>query len=128
MFKPFLFVFCCFSTCCCFAQSLQLSDSIPTTAVVNTIPEKIVKTEDYTSVKIYPNPAKNKISLQVQGFEPGIAQVKITDTKGKLCRQDNRLLTNGQEEIAMFLSLMPGIYFISINQKDKVVKKKLVIF
>jgi hypothetical protein len=128
MFKPLLFIFCCLYTCCCFAQALPSADSIPNTAVSNTIPEKIVKTEDQASVKIYPNPAKNKISLQVQGFEPGIAQVKITDTKGKLCRQDNRLLTNGQEEIAMFLSLMPGIYFISINQKDRMVKKKLVIF
>jgi hypothetical protein len=128
MFKPLLFIFCYLYTCGCFAQSMQVSDSISTTTLVNTIPEKIMKTEDQASVKIYPNPAKNKISLQVQGFDPGIIQVKITDTKGKLCRQDNRLLTNGREEIAMFLSLIPGIYFVSLNQKDKVVKKKLVIF
>jgi hypothetical protein len=41
--------------------------------------------------------------------------------------QDNRLLTNGQEEIAMFLLLAPGIYFISVTEKTTVVKKKLVI-
>ncbi len=79
------------------------------------------------SLKIYPNPAKNKISLSVTGFEPGMAIVKITDTKGKVWREDNRLLTNGTEEIAMFLLLQPGIYFISVSEKNKVVKKKLII-
>ncbi|MEO7486939.1 MAG: T9SS type A sorting domain-containing protein [Ferruginibacter sp.] len=105
-----------------------MADSILNNAAVNIVPDKKEIADNERSVNIYPNPAKNKISMQVQGFDPGIIQVKITDTKGKLCRQDNRLLTNGREEIAMFLSLIPGIYFVSLNQKDKVVKKKLVIF
>ena len=128
MLKAYLLISCCVFTACCIAQSPHATDSIFNNATINVVPDKKELADNERSVNIYPNPAKNKISLQVQGFDPGIIQVKITDTKGKLCRHDNRLLTNGREEIAMFLSLIPGIYFVSLNQKDKVVKKKLVIF
>lgn len=76
---------------------------------------------------IYPNPAKNKITLQVTGFAPGITVVKITDTKGKVWRADNRLLINGTEEVTIFLMLPTGIYFIELNQPKKMARKKLVI-
>ena len=66
--------------------------------------------------------------MEVKGFEPGMAIVKIIDTKGKVWRVDNRLLTNGNEEIPMFLQLNPGIYFISVTEKEKTSKKKLIIF
>jgi hypothetical protein len=128
MLKAYLLISCCVLTACCLAQSPHVADSILNKDTVNIVPDKKVIAENERSVNIYPNPAKNKISLQVQGFDPGIIQVKITDTKGKLCRLDNRLLTNGREEIAMFLSLIPGIYFVSLNQQNKVIKKKLVIF
>lgn len=127
MFKSCLLTGCCLLTISAFAQPLSSADSSQKTIIQNNIAEKRTVEESQASLKIYPNPAKNKISLQVAGFTPGIAQVKITDTKGKLWRQDNRLLTNGQEEIAMFLLLAPGIYFISITKKTTVVKKKLVI-
>ncbi|CAN5674789.1 hypothetical protein BH11BAC3_BH11BAC3_35150 [soil metagenome] len=78
-------------------------------------------------LSIFPNPAKNKVTLQVKGFEPGTALVKILDTKGKMIREDSRLLTNGTEDIVMFLMIPPGIYFIIISEKGKVSRKKLVI-
>jgi len=76
---------------------------------------------------IYPNPAKNKVTLEVKGFEAGTASVRIMDSKGKLLRDDSRLLTNGSEDIIMFLMLQPGIYFIIVSEKGKVARKKLVI-
>ena len=77
---------------------------------------------------IYPNPAKNKITLQVKHFEPGIATVKILDLKGKLVREDQRLITNGSEDIVMFLMLKAGVYFILVSEPGKTVRKKLVVF
>lgn len=127
MFKPCLLIGCCLLTIGAFAQPVLSGDSTQKKIIQNNVAKKKAAEGLQASLKIYPNPAKNKISLQVAGFEPGIAQVKITDSKGKLWRQDNRLLTNGQEEIAMFLLLTPGIYFISVTEKIKVVKKKLVI-
>lgn len=78
-------------------------------------------------LSIFPNPAKNKVTLQVKGFEPGTAVVKILDTRGKMIREDSRLLTSGSEEIVMFLMLPPGIYFVIISEKGKVIRKKLVM-
>jgi hypothetical protein len=76
---------------------------------------------------IYPNPAKNKVTLQVKGFEAGTASVRIMDSKGKLIRDDSRLLTNGSEDIIMFLMLQPGIYFIIVSEKGRLARKKLII-
>lgn len=128
MLKTYLMIITCFITMHCFSQSELDKDSILKTtnikyAAKDTRSSDIVK----PSLKVYPNPAKNKISLEVTGFEPGLAVVKIIDTKGKVWREDNRLLTNGTEEIGMFLMLQPGIYFISVSEKRKTIKKKLVI-
>ena len=124
---PLLF-FAGFSALQCFCQSIENKDSLLKSAE-NEYALKNNRPTDAatTALKIYPNPAKNKITLQVSGFEPGMAQVKITDTKGKVWREDDRLLTNGTEEIAMFLLLKPGIYFIAVSEKNKIVKKKLVV-
>ena len=128
MVKSFLLILSFFASFQCFCQTAQNKDSLIKLAGIeyaakSNHPSAVV----ITSLKIYPNPAKSKISLSVAGFEPGMAQVIITDTKGKIWRQDNRLLTDGNEEMAMFLLLQPGIYFISVGEKNKVVKKKLVI-
>jgi hypothetical protein len=56
-----------------------------------------------------------------------MATVRILDIKGKLLREDNRLLTNGTEDIIMFLMLKAGIYFILVSEPGKLVRKKLVI-
>ena len=128
MLKFFFFSLSFFATQQCFCQPAPNKDSlIKSTDIENATKNNHPSDVVTASLKIYPNPAKNKISLSVAGFEPGMALVKITDTKGKIWRQDNRLLTNGTEEMAMFLLLQPGIYFISVSEKNKLVKKKLVI-
>lgn len=125
--KVSLLVFCSFFMLRCFAQldTNRDSDSLLNTSVAlkSKTPKEVLK----ATLKIYPNPAKNRITLEVNGFEAGLATVKITDTKGKIWRQDNRLLTNGAEDIAMFLMLPPGIYFISISEREKIIRKKLIV-
>ena len=56
-----------------------------------------------------------------------MAIVKVLDIKGKLIREDNRLLINGTEEIVMFLMLKAGIYFILVSEPGKIARKKLVL-
>ena len=118
---------------CFFIAAQSLSQAVPDTDSASiqvsskqAPPENAPKTNPST-LNIYPNPAKNKVTLQVAGFEPGIATVKIMDIKGKIVRQDSRLLTNGTEDIIMFLMLQPGIYFIMVNEKGKMARKKMVI-
>ena len=128
MLKSFLLMFISLTTVHCFSQSEENKDNILKTSSIQ-FAAKVVPAvvSNNTTLKVYPNPAKNKVTLNVSGFEPGMVVVKIADTKGKVWRVDNRLLTNGSEEIAMFLLLQPGIYFISISEKNKVVKKKLIV-
>ena len=125
--RLFLIVFFSFSFMKGFAQIGTLKDSIIKITAPADLKETSKKEETKTSLKVYPNPAKNKITLDVTGFDAGLVTVKISDTKGKIWREDNRLLTNGTEGIPMFLMLPPGIYFISLNEKAKIIKKKLIV-
>jgi hypothetical protein len=79
------------------------------------------------TVKLFPNPAKNKAELEVKGFEAGTIQLQIVDVNGKLLRDDQRLLVSGDESMVIMFSLQPGIYFIVLKQKNRSVKKKMVV-
>ena len=79
------------------------------------------------NVNIYPNPAKNKVEINVEGFEPGFIQLQMTDMKGNVIRDDKRLLVSGNELITLMFSLQPGMYFISLKQRGKLVRKKLLV-
>jgi hypothetical protein len=86
-----------------------------------------VAVKEKATVKLYPNPAKNKAELQVSGFEPGPVQLQLIDINGKRLRDDQRLLASGNETIVMMFALQPGIYFIAVKQKERLVKKKLIV-
>ena len=83
--------------------------------------------KEKATVKVFPNPAKNKAELEVKGFEPGTIQLQIVDVNGKLLRDDQRLLVSGDEHMVIMFALQPGIYFIVLKQKERSVKKKLVV-
>jgi hypothetical protein len=125
MRKTFSILFCCSIYGHCFSQPLTNTDSIKSPAVSNF--KSIENTKPTPSLNIFPNPAKNKITLQVKNFDPGMAAVKVLNIKGELVRADNRLLTNGNEDIVMFLMIKPGIYFIQVSEPGKITRKKIVI-
>ena len=117
-------------SCCCLCVGQGFSQAIQTDSsyVKNRKPvldslQQVAKTD----LNIFPNPTKNKVTLQVKGYEPGLASVKILDTRGKMVRQESRLLTNGEEDIILFLMLPPGIYFVIVSEKGKVSRRKLVM-
>ena len=83
--------------------------------------------KEKATVKIFPNPAKNKAELEVKGFEPGTVQLQILTFNGKVVRNDSRFLFNGNENMVVMFALTPGIYFIVLKQKATLVKKKMVI-
>lgn len=124
MLKIILFTLSSAISVFCYAQPLVNNDSTKTAAGLSL---KAKPANTTTDLIVYPNPAKNKVTLQVKNFDPGMATVKVLDVKGKLVREDSRLLTNGTEEIIMFLMLKAGIYFIIITEPGKVVRKKLVM-
>jgi Secretion system C-terminal sorting domain len=123
MLKIISVICCCIISCNCYTQVSTKTDSTKTATPERYVAAKNTKTD----LSIYPNPAKNKVTLQVKQFDPGMAIVRLMDIKGKIIKEDNRLLTNGTEDIVMFLMLKAGIYFIQVSQAGKVVRKKLAI-
>jgi Secretion system C-terminal sorting domain len=108
--------------CSGYAQNPSVSDTMTVKKITS---DSLLK--EKAVVKLYPNPAKNKVELQVTGFEPGLVQVQIFNVSGKAVRNDSRLLFSGNENIVVMFSLSPGIYFVVLKQKDKLVKKKMVV-
>ena len=128
MLKTSLLIVTYFITTHCFSYAVSNTDgTLPKKDSLPSATKDIVVANAKPSLKIYPNPAKNKISIQVTGFETGMAKVRIMDDKGKVVREDDRLLNNGIDEINMFLQLQPGIYFIIVSEKNKVVRKKILV-
>ena len=127
MLKTYLFFIFCSTAVVCISQTADKDTAAKAITLQQLTKDTGLLNINKTSLKIYPNPARNRISIDVKGFEPGMAVVKIIDTKGKIWRVDNRLLIDGNEEIPMFFQLNPGIYFISVIEKAKISKKKLII-
>jgi len=129
--KKIIFLFLSFlGICKGFAQT-DYSGGIPgTTAITAAAIQKLAAdtaVKEKPFIKLYPNPVKNKAELEVHGFEPGPVQVQIINSYGKMERNDQRLLANGNETMVLMFSLPAGIYFVVLRQKDKTVKKKMMV-
>ena len=79
------------------------------------------------SVRLFPNPAKNKVEIEIKGFDPGYVQIQLVDNNGKLVREDKRLVFGGNEIIVLMFSEKPGLYFLLLKQHEKKLKNKLLI-
>lgn len=126
--KEFLFIIFSFlGICACQAQvtGSGMADSVAGNTVKKSSPDTVLK--EKATVKLYPNPAKNKAELELHGFAPGMVQVQIINLEGNVERNDQRLLANGNENLVLMFSLPAGVYFIVLRQKDKMVKKKLLV-
>ncbi len=97
---------------------------ISTTTVRNSVSDSL---KENATVNLFPNPAKNKTELEIKGFESGNVQLQIINVNGKLVRNDSRILFSCNENIVVMFSLPQGVYFIVLKQKDKVIKKKMIV-
>lgn len=66
--------------------------------------------EDQNNFKIYPNPSKNYIRID---YNQPINKIQIFDQLGKIYFQSN--FYENQIDIS---NLKPGVYFITINEKE----------
>lgn len=78
-------------------------------------------------IRLFPNPAKNKVEIEIKGFEAGYVQVRLIDNKGNMVRDDRRLLFSGNETIMLMFSESPGIYFLFVQQGENKLRTKLLI-
>ena len=68
-------------------------------------------------VRLFPNPAKNKVEIEIKGFEPGLcAAINCWIMNGKLLKEEKRLVLGGNEIIVFMFSEKPGLYYILLKQ------------
>ena len=129
MKKIILFALTFLGICKGFTQNPSESTATDSAKIINPAFQKTdaLITKEIAVVNLYPNPAKNKVEFEVKGFEPGLVQLQIISVSGKTVRNDSRLLFSGAENVVVMFSLTPGIYFIVLKQKDKLVKKKMMV-
>ncbi len=80
------------------------------------------------SVKIYPNPNDGTFNLQIESSRYIVVDLKILDVVGTVQFEKNNLELNGDLNTKMSLdNAKPGVYFISIqNKNDRFIKKFLI--
>ncbi len=100
----------------CFSQTVGGNDSLAGKPV-----------KEKAAAKIFPNPAGNRAEVSLSGFEAGFVRIQIISAAGNIFRDDNRLLLFGEETVVLMFALPPGIYFVLIRQKEKLVKKRLLV-
>ncbi len=86
-----------------------------------------ISIKENPSIRLYPNPAKNKIEIDIKAFAAGYVQVLLMDKSGNIVRDEKRLMYNGNETITFMFSEMPGLYFLLLKQGQIKVKSKLII-
>ncbi|WP_081990170.1 T9SS type A sorting domain-containing protein [Psychroserpens sp. Hel_I_66] len=79
----------------------------------------------FTSFNLYPNPAKDKVTIRLNTNNFGNLTVNITDLQGKLILEQQISEENNMElDIA---ALQSGLYFVKLNNNNKSFVKKLII-
>ena len=80
-----------------------------------------IESED---ISIYPNPADNKINIELHDEQIESAQIEIIDTIGRSIYINN---TSSNNEISIDVSnLSKGIYFIKLNTEDRQYIQKFI--
>jgi hypothetical protein len=131
--KKIILLFFTFSgICCCLAQQpSKITDTIngKKDAVSNTLRFKTdsLAAKEKPSVRLYPNPAKNKAEIEIKGFDAGYVIIQLMNNAGKLLREEKRLVLTGNEIIIFMFSENPGLYFLFIKQGKIIKKTRLVI-
>jgi len=76
-----------------------------------------------SSIQVYPNPAKDEITISYNGYAM-ISEVTITTTEGNVVRT---LKLNGPSTTINISDLSAGVYFIQFNTESGNKFTKLVV-
>jgi hypothetical protein len=82
-----------------------------------------IKENEITAVSIYPNPAKEQITITT-GTLLENASVRIMNITGKVVTGENSI--NGNSLLMNVSGLSPGIYFIELKNKNSFSRQKFI--
>lgn len=82
---------------------------------------------DIFTMKVYPNPAKTRIYLDVSAPIKDIAEIKLTNISGKVIKTDNLHLTNATQTLSYTINdLESGMYLIQVQSANGLSTRKFV--
>lgn len=77
---------------------------------------------------MYPNPATDQLTIEVDMESENDVQVAVTDASGRIAVQQHRTMGKGDNKIQVDLgALSNGIYFVQVRNGDTVNTRKLVV-
>jgi glycosidase len=77
------------------------------------------------TIKVYPNPTKDKIEIEIPEFNKGTFSLKINDLMGRNLSEME--LKGGQKSYSIDMQKLPqGTYFLNAEQGEKRLVKKLI--
>ena len=80
--------------------------------------------EQNQAIKVYPNPSKDFIQLEIPAFTKGVFSLKINDLTGRNLSEVE--MKGGQKVYLIDIQKLPqGIYFLNAEQGDKRLVKKI---
>lgn len=76
---------------------------------------------------LFPNPAHDYLTAQLQVLETGLYQFRIVDQQNRLLQQQALRLQQGEQGIPFQVNELPkGLYFLQLIQKGQVVSRKFI--
>jgi hypothetical protein len=88
--------------------------------VFGTTPSDLNSQEIKLDFKLYPNPTSGEVTLELNGFASGPAELRLLDVRGRTIMTRKEELTTGLQFIKLNLhNLINGNYMIQIVQNGK---------
>ncbi|HJN64513.1 MAG TPA: T9SS type A sorting domain-containing protein, partial [Flavobacteriales bacterium] len=82
--------------------------------------------ERNTLLNIYPNPTKDKLNIQYEGF--GITSLIILDVSGNIVLQRNDILSAGENTLQLNLLYLPkGMYVLQLISDKKIINHSVIL-
>ena len=92
---------------------------------LGTIIPLAIESEMEEGMKVYPNPSKDLIYVEIPAFAKGYVFLKINDLMGRLLSESE--FKAGQKNYAIDIQKLPqGTYFLNAEQGEKRIVKKFV--
>ncbi len=78
-------------------------------------------------IKIFPNPVEEAFTLNINSNNPQEElHITITDTTGQELDRRSEILSKGENQLTINISLSPGIYFLKLRIRNNTVVKKII--
>ncbi len=98
------------------------------TGDITTIYTGLEKIERDEVLRVFPNPAKDNISIKYEGFQEGIYQFDIMNINGQILTSE-RMIFGEEGLIEMDVShLEKGVYILSFRNGENLINKRLVVY